>query len=59
MRIIKLLFTVALLFNSFLNYSQERPQVAKIKISGKKSANSSVLNSILKVNYKKQKYNIN
>ena len=35
MRIIKLLFTVALLFNSFLNYSQERPQVAKIKISGK------------------------
>ena len=35
MRIIKLLFAIALLFNSFLNYSQERPQVAKIKVSGK------------------------
>lgn len=35
MRIIKLLFVIAVLFNSFLNYSQERPQVAKIKVSGK------------------------
>jgi len=35
MRIIKLLFTITLFFNSFLNYSQEKPQVAKIKVSGK------------------------
>lgn len=35
MRIIKLLFTITLLFNSFLNYSQEKPQIAKIKVSGK------------------------
>jgi outer membrane receptor protein involved in Fe transport len=35
MRIIKLLFTITLLFNSFLNYSQEKPQIVKIKVSGK------------------------
>lgn len=35
MRIIKLLFAITLLFNSFLNYSQEKPQIVKIKVSGK------------------------
>lgn len=35
MRFIKLFFTVALIFTSFLNYSQEKQQSQKVKVSGK------------------------
>jgi outer membrane receptor for ferrienterochelin and colicins len=35
MRFIKFILTITLIFNYFLNYSQEKPQAPKFKVSGK------------------------